>query len=117
MPYSAGLGREILNFESCRNRSVAKKVVKKRAVKGAALFSPPQVDIGRTVVVAVRKADDRELDFALADGTKLHVKVLIPSILRSLNKFNANGEPVYQIQAGVMLRTEVKKSLMRKLKS
>jgi len=96
---------------------VAKKVAKKRAGDGASLFSPPPVDIGKTVVVQVKKPDDRELEFVLSDGTKLYVKVLVASILRSLNKFNANGEPIYQVQAGVALRSDVKKSLVRKLKS
>jgi hypothetical protein len=96
---------------------VAKKVAKKRADSRPSLFSPASADIGKTVTVAIKKADDRELDFVLADGTKLHVKVMIPTVLRSLNKYLANGEPVYQIQAGVMLRSDVKKSLTRKLKS
>jgi len=94
-------------------------VVKKKARKKvtASLFSQPPIDVGRTVEVTVKNAIERETVFTLSDGTKLHAKVIAPSITRSLEKYNPNGDPVYLIQAGLILKTVVPKRLKRKLKS
>jgi len=79
------------------------------------LFTPPQAEVGRTVDVGIKSAAEGESVFTLTDGTKLHVKVAVPSITRSLDKFNANGDPVYLVQAGLMLKTVVPKRLRRKV--
>jgi hypothetical protein len=53
--------------------------------------------------------------FTLTDGTKLYAKVMTPSILRSLDKYNPTGDPIYVIQAGLALKTVVPKRLKRKV--
>ena len=97
-----------------------KGMAKKRARKKSAapsLFMPPVIDVGQTTVVSVTPTQDAESIFTLSDGTKLYAKVLINSVERSKEKYNANGEPIYQIQAGIILKTEVPKKLKRKLKT
>ena len=96
---------------------VKRKVRRKNTRGRPSLFTQPAVDVGRTVEVAIKSAIERETVFTLSDGTKLHAKVMAPSISRSLDKYNANGDPVYLIQAGLMLKTVVPKKLKRKIKS
>lgn len=94
------------------------KKKKARAKAGRpALFTPPPADFGRTVEVGIKSAREGETVLVLTDGTKVHARVLPTSIARSLNKFNANGDPIYVIQAGLVLRTDVPKKLKRKIKS
>jgi hypothetical protein len=99
------------------SRVMAKKQAKKRKKRRPpSLLTQPVLDVGQTALVSVTPTRDVESTFALSDGTKIHAKVLIVSVERSKEKFNANGEPIYQIQAGIILRTEVSKNLRRKLK-
>jgi hypothetical protein len=84
---------------------------------GPSLFTPPVIDIGRTLPVSSTPTKDEESVFTLSDGTKLYARVAITSVERSREKYNPNGEPIYQIQAGIILRTEVARSLKRKLKT
>jgi hypothetical protein len=98
---------------------MAKKQAKKRARKRTAapsLFTPPIMDVGQTTLVSVTPTRDAESTFTLSDGTKIYARVMISSVERSKEKYNPNGDPVYQIQAAIILRTEVSKNLKRKLK-
>jgi hypothetical protein len=92
-----------------------KKGKKTAAVAPPSLFTPPAVDIGRTVEVAVKSERQGDTTFTLADGTVIHAKVIASSVARSLEKFNPNGEPVYLIQAGLMIKTVVPKKLKKKI--
>lgn len=96
---------------------MAIKKVSRRSGRQPSLFSPPQLDVGRTVEVAIKSTIDRETIFTLADGTKIHAKVMAPSVSRSRDKYNPNGDPIYVIQAGLILKTVVPKRLKRKVKS
>jgi len=96
---------------------MAKRKRAKRKSASPSLFTPPVIDVGRTISVSATTVRDAESAFSLSDGTKLYAKVVISAVERSKEKFNASGEPVYQIQAGILLRTEVHKSLKRKLKT
>ena len=80
------------------------------------LFTPPPPDFGRTVDVGVKSTRGSETIVTLTDGTKVHAKVMTTSISRSLDKFNANGDPIYIVQAGLSLKTVVPKRLKRKIK-
>jgi hypothetical protein len=72
--------------------------------------------VGRTVEVGIKSTIEGETVFTLSDGTKLHARVMAPSISRSLDKYNPNGDPVYLVQAGLLLKTIVPKRLKRKIK-
>jgi len=96
-----------------------KKALKKRGTavrRSPSLFRPPEADVGRTVSVSVKSAAEHEILFTLADGTKLYAKVVPNGVVRSLEKYNPNGDPVYVVQAGLLLRTEVPKKLRRRVK-
>lgn len=97
---------------------MAKKKAKSkgRGAKRPTIFNPPQIDVGRTVEVGVKSAREGETVFTLTDGTKIHAKVMAPSILRSLDKYNPTGDPIYVVQAGVLLKTVVPKRLRKKIK-
>ena len=97
---------------------MAKKSAKKKKKKSKvpSLFAPPAIDIGNTIAVSIKQTRDAESTYALSDGTKIHARLQINSVERSKEKYTANGEPVYQVQAGIILRTEVAKKLKRKLK-
>jgi hypothetical protein len=100
-------------------KQAKKRRARKRARKKAAtpsLFTPPIMDVGQTAAVSVTPTRDEESIFTLSDGTKVYARVLISSVERSKEKYNPNGDPVYQIQAGIILRVEVSKNLKRKLK-
>jgi hypothetical protein len=94
---------------------VAKKRSKKKSIAAPSVFSPPVVDVGQTVQVSIKSANQSEAVFSLSDGTVLHANILLTAIERSLEKFNPNGEPIYQITAGLMLKTVVPKKLKRSL--
>lgn len=99
-------------------RLAKKKASGKRGTAGRkpSLFRPPAADVGRTVSVAVKTSSDHDILFTLTDGTKLYAKVVPNGISRSLDKYNPNGDPVYLVQAGLLLRTEVPKKLRRRVK-
>ena len=92
-----------------------KKVRARSGRRKPSLFNPPQADFGRTVEVGVKSTREGETVFTLTDGTKLYAKVMTPSILRSLDKYNPTGDPIYVIQAGLALKTVVPKRLKRKV--
>lgn len=69
--------------------------------------------MGRTTEVKVKKSSNEEIVYTLTDGTKLRVRPIIIRIDRSLNKFNPAGEPIYQIQLGSMIQTDVPRRLKR----
>ena len=95
---------------------MAKKVARKKSSDTPSVFTPPTVDIGKTIAVPIKSAKEAESVFTLSDGTKLYAKVLVSSIVRSRTKYQPNGEPVYQIAGGIVLRADVAKGLKRKLK-
>jgi hypothetical protein len=104
------------------NSSVASKK-KSRSKRGASFASLPSIppaqqliDIGRKVTVTVKKASVEDVVLSLSDGTKLHLKPVVMSIERSLKKYNAAGEPIYQISVGLMVNTTVPPRLKKKLK-
>ncbi len=95
---------------------MAKRAARKAPrVKGPSIYTPPPVDLGKTVKVGAKPLGSEEVVFRLEDGTKLHVRVVLTSVERSKLKFNPNGDPIYQIHAGMLLRTDVPKSLKRKI--
>jgi len=72
--------------------------------------------MGRTTEVKVKHASADEIVYTLSDGTKLRLRPLIMRIDRSLSRFNPSGEPIYQVQTGTILITEVPRRLKRKKK-
>jgi hypothetical protein len=95
---------------------LAKKVARKKSSDTPSVFTPPAVDIGKTVLVPIKSAKEAESAFTLSDGTKLYAKVLLTSIVRSRTKYQPTGEPIYQIAGGIVLRADVAKRLKRKIK-
>jgi hypothetical protein len=91
--------------------------IRKPAVDASAVPQVPVlVDMGRKVSVAIKKSSPDEILYTLSDGSKLKLKPMIVSIERSLEKFNPQGEPLYQVNVGLFVHTDVPKKLKRKVK-
>ena len=86
----------------------------KRAALPVSLSAPPVVDIGRTVEVKVKKVSAESIVLTLSDGTSLLLKPVIMGIARSAKMYNPLGEPIYQINVGLMIQTKVPPRLKRK---
>lgn len=93
----------------------AKKAAKKAKGKVAGAPAAGMIDLGRTVTVSTKKFSVQEVLVTLSDGTKLQMRPVLMNIQRSLDRFNPNGDPIYQIQAGLVMNTLVPKKL-KKLK-
>jgi len=74
----------------------------------------PLLDLGPTVSLVVKKASAEDIVYTLSDGSKLKLRPIIFDVRRSLNKYNPAGEPIYQVQTGLIVQTEVPKRLKRK---
>ena len=96
-----------------------RKKRKKRARRASVVLppAPALVDLGRTVPVTVTKGADDDVTLSLSDGTKLKMKPVIIGIERSIGKYNAMGEPIYQIQAGFVIQVTVPKKLKQKVRA
>jgi hypothetical protein len=97
----------------------AKKKARTRRRAVEVVSGPPiaaLVPMGKSVSVKIVKASADEIVYTLSDGTRLRLKPIVASVDRSLEKYNALGEPLYQINAGMFLQTIVTKKLMRKVK-
>ena len=51
---------------------------------------------------------------SLSDGTKVQLKPVVMGIERSLGKYNPLGDPIYQINIGMLLVTTVPRKLKKK---
>lgn len=74
------------------------------------------MNIEPTVSVEVRQADEKWSEFALADGTRLRVKPIVSVVKRSTEQYNQSGDPIYQIQAALVIQTDVHKRLKKRIK-
>lgn len=97
----------------------ARKKAKRQRNVGTVVAPPAPlpVDLGKRVSLTVKKASGEELVYTLSDGTKLRLKPVIMGIERSVNKYVQSGDPLYQINAGLIVQTIVPKRLKRAVKS
>lgn len=94
-----------------------KKSRKQRRAPAVTPVAPAQaVDLGRKVSVAVKKTSVDEVVLTLMDGTKMRLKPLIVGVERSLEKYNPDGTPVYQVNVALVVQTDVARKLKRKIK-
>jgi hypothetical protein len=94
-----------------------KAPVRKKTIVAAAEvpLAPVLLEMGRKVSVNVKKASADIVTYTLSDGSKLKLKPIIVAIDRSLEKYNPQGEPLYQISVGFFVQTDVPKKLKRKV--
>jgi len=76
----------------------------------------PPIDLGRKVAVATKKASAEEIVLTLTDGTKLQLKPLIFGIERSLEKYNPQGDPIYQVNVALVIQPIVPRRLKRRVR-
>lgn len=50
----------------------------------------------------------------LADGTELELRTLVVDVQRSLNRHDAQGDPVYQVGTAQVIKARVPKKLKRR---
>jgi hypothetical protein len=93
---------------------VATKRRRRRLIETVLPPVAPLIDLGKTVSVTVKSSTAEDIIYSLSDGTKLRLRPVIISIERSKQKFNPSGEPIYQIQAGLIMQPSVPKKLKRK---
>lgn len=86
---------------------------KSPAIETVAPFGPT-IDLGPSVKLTVKKATAEEIQYSLSDGSTVRLRPVIMGIERSKDKFNQSGEPIYQMQMGIVLHTDVPKKLKRK---
>lgn len=80
-------------------------------------FSPvPPFDFGTTVPVGVKSFDSPPMRVTLTDGTKLEVQTMIVDIMRSADRYNEKGEPVYAVRTGQLIKSIVPPRLKLKKK-
>jgi len=76
------------------------------------LFEQKQpFDFGKLVPVSPKKSVGGVLKVDLADGTKLELRIMLVDVKRSVDRHNANGEPVYAVNSVQMVKAEVPKRL------
>jgi len=92
------------------------KVRRARAKGRLKLFEPPVPDIGKSVAIEVKKADEQWSLYILKDGTKLRIRPIVNFITRSKELYNQAGDPVYKFQTGLIVHAEVPKKLKRKIR-
>jgi hypothetical protein len=91
-------------------------MAKKKSIRPKGTIVGPQpVDLGHSVSVTVKKSYPESIELLLSDGTKLELKPVVLGIDRSTEKYNPTGDPIYQLNIGIMISTKVPKKL--KLKS
>ena len=101
---------------------VATRKTRKSSKPKAAIVSPPAlpgqqlIDIGRSVALTIKKASAEEIILTLSDGAVVHVRPVVVGIERSKEKYNALGEPIYQLNLGLVLHTKVPQKLKKKMK-
>ena len=64
--------------------------------------------------VDIVKITEAWSQYTLSDGTVLKVKPAVIQIKRVIGTYNPDGKPVYAVQAGVALDTDVPKKLLKK---
>ena len=78
---------------------------------------PVLVEMGRTVKLEIKRISrDEGVTYRLKDGSTVTMVPIITSVERSLSKYNATGEPIYQMQAGFLVKVDVAKRLKRKVR-
>lgn len=93
-----------------------RKASRRKQAPTLPLPPPTFVDIGKTVEVTVRKASAETVDLTLSDGTVLQVRPVVMNVVRSKEKFNPLGEPIYNVNIGMVIHTKVPPRLRRKKK-
>jgi hypothetical protein len=77
---------------------------------------PHLVEMGRTVKLENRRISrDEGLVYKLSDGSTVTMIPILATVERSLSKYNAAGDPIYQFQAGFVVKVDVPKRLKRKV--
>jgi hypothetical protein len=97
-----------------RARRIKRKRRAKRSIETVLPQPAPLIDLGSTVAVTVKSASAEEIVYKLSDGTKLKLRPIIMSIERAKQKYNPAGEPIYQLQTGLIVQPIVPKKLKRK---
>jgi hypothetical protein len=101
---------------------VATRKRKKGAAKALAVVPSPAfpgqqlVEMGRSVSLTIKKASAEEIVLTLSDGALVQIRPVVLGVERSRDRFNAVGEPIYQLNLGFALHTKVPKKLKRKVK-
>ena len=80
------------------------------------IFRPPVVDMGPTMSINVKSTNEEWSTYKLVDGTSLKVKPVISAVERSKSVYNPTGEPVYRIQAAIVIQTDVPNRLKKKVR-
>lgn len=97
-----------------------RRAPKKAADNASAGASPPLmgglVDMGKKTEVKIKKASVDEIVYMLDDGTKLRLRPVIALAERSLNRYTPQGDPLYQINVGLIIQTDVPRKLKRKVR-
>lgn len=82
---------------------------KKKAAKKqpGEIFQPRFFDVGQTVPIEVKKANEQISEYKLSDGTTMTLKNIILGVKRAVGKYNQEGDPIYLVNAGLVVNTKV----------
>ncbi len=69
---------------------------------------------GRRIPVDIKKTTENSNEYVLADGTAMRVRTVLVGVSRIKGKFNAQGDPIYEIKGGMVVDVKVPPRLKRK---
>lgn len=65
------------------------------------------------IEVAVEQSTERWSDITLADGTTIRMKPVVLSAVRILDRYDQDGNPIYQLKANQVMTAESPAELKR----
>lgn len=74
----------------------------------------PNPDFGKLVPVEIKSVTGGPYIAKLADGTQLELRTLIVEAKRSLNRHDAQGDPVYQVGTAQVIKARVPRKLKKR---
>lgn len=73
----------------------------------------PGLGLVDAIEVDILESNERWTEIKLADGTTIRTKPVILSVLRVENKFDPEGNPIYQLKANQVMTANVPEELKK----
>jgi hypothetical protein len=95
-------------------RTKRKKTKGDRAIGAAPDSTPPAfglgspaalIEKGPSKIVPITKSAENWSEFTLADGSKVRLRPIVASVRHIVGQYNAQGDPVYVLQATMVVDT------------
>ena len=74
------------------------------------------LQLGPTVPIDVRSVIEGWSDYKLSDGSVLSVKPMVADVQRVRGKYTDQGDPLYLVTGGLVIRTKSPRKLRKKIR-